>query len=137
MMSISDLIVLYVEDDRRSRMVIEVLLTEMLNVASLIIFENSKDFVDKINKLQRTPNLVFLDVRVQPLDGFQMLQHLRNQAVFEKTMIIALTANVMAHDIEKLKSAGFDGLIGKPILEEIFPQLLDKMLNGESVWYIP
>jgi hypothetical protein len=43
----------------------------------------------------------------------------------------------MSHDIEQLREAGFSGLIGKPILKEIFPELVEKLLAGESVWYVP
>jgi CheY-like chemotaxis protein len=51
--------------------------------------------------------------------------------------VIAMTANVMSHDVEHLKKAGFSGLIGKPILKEVFPQLVKNILNGEAVWYVP
>lgn len=136
-MTIADLIVLYVEDDRMSRTVMQVLLTEVLAVNKLFVFENSADFLTRVQALDQQPHLIFLDIQVQPLDGYQMLAILREQPAYQQTTIIALTANVMAHDVDQLKAAGFDGLIGKPIMEDVFPQLIDMIVNGESVWYIP
>lgn len=56
---------------------------------------------------------------------------------YKDTTVIAMTANVMSHDVDKLKKAGFNGLIGKPILKENFPQHIERLLAGEPVWYVP
>jgi hypothetical protein len=42
----------------------------------------------------------------------------------------------MATDVQKMKAAGFSGLISKPIIHRIFPELLNKILAGDPVWYI-
>ena len=58
-------------------------------------------------------------------------------AMAHDAVIVAMTANVMSYDIEQLQQAGFDGLIGKPVVRRIFPQLVERLLAGESVWYVP
>ena len=42
--------------------------------------------------------------------------------VFKQSKIIALTASVMASEVKQLQDAGFDGLIGKPVMRHVrFP----------------
>jgi CheY-like chemotaxis protein len=51
-------------------------------------------------------------------------------------LIIAMTASVMMVDVEQLKAAGFSGLLGKPIRNRTFPEMLERILEGDAVWYI-
>lgn len=128
---------LYVEDDMASRKVIEVLIKSVLGYSNIVIFENSRNFVERIEALTDTPDVIFLDVQMTPHDGYEMLNILRGHARFAQATIIAMTANVMSHDVDKLRRAGFNGLIGKPVLKESFPDLVQRVLAGEAIWYVP
>lgn len=86
--------------------------------------------------LPQRPDIIFLDIQVRPLTGYEMLQLLREKPDFAALPIIALTANVMSNDVEHMKRVGFSGLIAKPIANRIFPLLFKKILAGEPVWYI-
>jgi CheY-like chemotaxis protein len=128
---------LYVEDDPPSRMIVKVLLTRVMGFSELAVFEDSTDFMTRVCALPVPPNVIFLDIQMKPHDGYQVLKMLRTDDRFKDAVIIAMTANVMQHDVEELRKAGFSGLIGKPIMKEIFPELVEKILTGEQVWYIP
>jgi CheY-like chemotaxis protein len=128
---------LYIEDDRMSRKVVEILLTQVMGFTNLTIFENSENLIERMAQLPSVPEVVLLDIQVRPHNGYEMLSMLRRNPLYCRAKIIALTANVMANDVEKLRQEGFDSLIGKPILKEIFPDLVKRILTGESVWYIP
>ena len=128
---------LYVEDDMMSRKVMRTLITRVLKFENLVIFEDSNNFMQRVQALHCIPEVIFLDVQIHPHDGYEMLQMLRNDPTYHDTIIIAMTANVMSHDVEQLQQAGFSGLIGKPIMKDIFPSLVDKILQGETVWYVP
>jgi len=58
------------------------------------------------------------------------------RVAYKDVPVVAMTAGVMATDVVKLKSAGFNGLIGKPIRKKLFPGQLDKILAGESIWEV-
>lgn len=135
--AISNPVFLYVEDDMFSREVISLMIQDVLGYDQLTIFESSRNFKERICQLSPQPNIIFLDIQIQPYDGYAMLDMLREEPRFADTTVIAMTANVMSHDVEKLRSVGFSGLIGKPLVKEIFPQLIEKILTGESVWYVP
>lgn len=127
----------YVEDDANSRMIVKVLLTRVMNFKHLTIFEDSDDILARLEKLSPQPNVFFIDIQMKPLDGYELLKLLREDERYRNATMVAMTANVMSHDVEQLKVAGFDGLIGKPILNDTFPQLMERILDGQSIWYIP
>jgi CheY-like chemotaxis protein len=128
---------LYVEDDMSSRKVIEVLIRAVLGYSNISIFENSENFMQRVDALEHQPDVIFLDVQMSPYDGYEMLAMLRSDPRFATTTIIAMTANVMSYDVDKLRREGFTGLIGKPIMKESFPDLVRRILAGEAIWYIP
>lgn len=128
---------LYVEDDMRSRKVVELLLTKVMDYTNLTIFQDSANFMQRVKALPTMPDVIFLDVQITPHDGYAMIKMLREDPLFQHATIVAMTANVMSHDVEQLQQVGFSGLIGKPVLKENFPDLVGKLLAGESVWYVP
>jgi two-component system sensor histidine kinase TorS len=130
-----ELTFLYIEDDVLSTKIMDLLLRSKGHT-QIHIFQDSTDFLDKIASLPQTPDVVFLDIHVEPHDGFEMLEILRRYARFESTKVVALTASVMNEEIMRLKSAGFDGVIPKPIDQDAFPEILSRILKGEKVWRI-
>ena len=127
----------YVEDDEMSRMVMSITLTEVLGYSELHMLGDSVNFMERLNQLAHAPTVIFLDVQIRPHDGFELLRMLRADARYSATTVIAMTANVMSNDVAHLRASGFSGLIGKPIVQDIFPALIEKILAGEPVWYIP
>lgn len=128
-------IFLYVEDDAFSQEIMKRMLAT-LGYPNLTIFENSHNFLDRMRALPGVPDIVFLDIQIGPLNGHQVLKLLRDDETYKETRIIAMTASVMSSEVNELRDAGFDGLIGKPILKRIFPELLREILEGEAVWYV-
>ena len=125
---------LYVEDDSMSRQVLQILLRDILG-HQVTIFEDSADFMERVRALPVKPDIIFLDVQIKPLSGYEMLTLLRSDPLYKDAVIIAMTASVMSHDVDKLREAGFSGLIAKPIRKKVFPELLDRVLRGEAVWF--
>jgi two-component system, cell cycle response regulator DivK len=128
---------LNVEDDEYSREVLSVLLSKVMGFQQVEFFGNSENFSDRLQALPQVPDVIFLDIHIRPTDGYQLLDLLRNDPQYKNSKIIALTASVMVQDVKRLQDAGFDGLIGKPIANKVFPRLVNSILAGEPVWYIP
>jgi two-component system, cell cycle response regulator DivK len=132
----NNLCFVYVEDDAQSREVLRFILQRIMRYEHVYLFESSQDFMERVRHLPLKPTLFFLDLRVRPLDGFEMLQLLRADPEYQQVIVVALTANVMATDVKMMQEAGFNGLIGKPIDKNIFPTLITQLLAGESIWYV-
>lgn len=125
---------LYVEDDPGSRKVMRFLSSRLEGAVHLIIFEDSADFLENLNALDHEPDVFLLDIHVTPHDGFRMLEMLRASPRYAGKMVIALTASVMNEEINRLKEAGFDGVLGKPLNFRSFPETIRRILAGERIW---
>lgn len=66
------------------------------------------------------PDLVISDLRMPVMDGFELLQRIRQDARLEALPVIAVTAFSMAADRTRVMLAGFDGYLSKPIVPETF-----------------
>ncbi len=127
---------LYVEDDPSNRLVMKLLVEKTLTAKSYVIFEDSADFISRLRDLPVYPDIILLDIHVSPFNGFQMLKMIREDSVYCDTKVVALTASVMNEEVERLRKSGFDGAIGKPITLSAFPVVIDRILNGESIWQV-
>jgi two-component system cell cycle response regulator DivK len=126
--------VLYVEDDRASRQIMELVFKRILNIKDVAILDSNDGFADMLGSLPGVANLVFLDIHMKPYDGYQMLGFIRQNPAWQDVIVVALTASVLVHEVQDLKKAGFNGLIGKPINPDYFTEYLKQILAGEEVW---
>jgi two-component system, cell cycle response regulator DivK len=128
-------VVLYVEDEPRSRRVMQ-MITDDMGLTHVTIFEDSTDFMARFAALEPKPDVIFLDIHMTPHTGFEMLAMLREADQSINVPVVAMTASVMNEEIHKLKSAGFDGCIAKPIDFDTFPETLQRIMSGEKIWRI-
>ena len=130
----ADPVFLYIENDDLSREVMKTLLLRGLGYRDLTMFDNSAHFERHLENLEQKPDVIFLDIHMEPIDGFEMLRLIRRNKDHQTTPVIALTASVMNEEVRRLREAGFDGVIAKPINYDTFPTALDRILNGEQIW---
>jgi two-component system cell cycle response regulator DivK len=129
-------VLLYVEDDPLSRQVMMMLVRRGLGYDTLTVFEDSQDFMARLQALPAKPDLIFLDIHMRPDDGFTLLQMIRRHPDYAATIVVAVTASVMNEEVVMLQNAGFDGAIGKPIDQFFFPEFVARVLRGEAIWHI-
>jgi len=128
--------ILYVEDDAFSRLVMELLLVRQLKFQHVTLLETSANFMEHLAELPQKPDLIFLDIHMQPHNGFALLDMLRGHESYRQTKIVALTASVMNEEVEQLKEAGFDGVLAKPLDQISFQNTLERILRGERIWNV-
>jgi len=128
--------VLYVEDDLQSRRLMSMLLKGRLKLPHVTILEDSENFLEHVEALDPKPELVLLDIHVKPYSGFEMLAMLREFEWAQHIPIVALTASVMNEEVQQLRRAGFNGCLAKPIDLDTFPDMLERILDGEFIWRI-
>jgi len=128
--------IFYVEDDENSRNLMYMIERINPNFMSVITMPDSQDFESQLLALDPKPDIILLDIHVPPLDGFEMLNIIRQHSQFDSIPVTALTASVMNEEIEQLRVAGFYSVIAKPIDMDEFPRLLERICNGETLWLI-
>jgi len=79
--------------------------------------ENGADAVRMFSEAPDRYELIFMDVQMPEMDGFEATRRIRSLDVTKgKTVpIVAMTANAFREDIEECLAAGMDDHIGKPI----------------------
>jgi two-component system sensor histidine kinase BarA len=70
-------------------------------------------------------DLVILDIQMPEIDGVSLLHKMREANPGDTTPFVALTANLLNREGNRLLGLGFDYFIGKPIDEAKFRSLLD------------
>ena len=74
---------------------------------------------DGLRALQRAqewePALVFLDIGMPGLNGYEVAQHLRSDPRFTQVVLVALTGYGQQEDFERSRAAGFDHHLVKPV----------------------
>src|SRR5262249_44942840 len=63
-------------------------------------------------------DLILMDVQMPVMDGISATRSIRAaeaESGRARTPIVALTANVMAHQIDAYRAAGVDEVVGKPL----------------------
>ena len=76
--------------------------------------------------------VIFLDLEMPGIDGYQVLTKLRSDARFDSVPIIAYTVHI--NEINEAHRRGFDGFVGKPLDSSRFPDQLARILAGDPVW---
>jgi len=79
-------------------------------------------------------DLVLMDLHLPYQDGYEALAKLRSDSRFAETRVVAVTADANPATMEKVRKAGFDGFLGKPIDPDKFPDQIIQILQGENVW---
>jgi PAS domain S-box-containing protein len=119
-----DLRVLVAEDNGVNQLVLKTLLNQA-GIEPVIV----ADGLAAVGAWEGEPwDLILMDVQMPEMDGPTATAVIRSREVSEKrrrTPIIALTANVMEHQLAEYQRAGMDGLVPKPIeVAELFAAIL-------------
>ena len=61
------------------------------------------------------PDLILMDIQLPGMDGLEATAQLKRDAVTRAIPVIALTALAMKGDEERIRAAGCDGYIAKPM----------------------
>ena len=102
--------ILVVDDFQDNR----ILVTDNFKNTNLIFHEasNGRKAIEIL--LDRKIDLVFLDLRMPVMNGYETIAIIKNNDDLKDIPIIALTASIMERDMEKVDQYGFDGHVRKP-----------------------
>lgn len=101
--------VLLAEDNEINQLIVESML-EATKVR-LDIVSNGKEAVAYVE--QEKPDLILMDIQMPVMSGEEACEKIKVQ--YPSIPVIALTANVMDHDVKRYYDKGFDGHIAKPM----------------------
>lgn len=112
--------ILIVDDDRDNCMFLMKLL-EIVGFEVDVVY-SGKDAIARWHTWQ--PHLIWMDLRMQGLDGYETTQHIKSAQPYAPPIIIAQTAFAFEEDKAKALAMGCDDFVRKPFQEsEIFAKL--------------
>jgi CheY-like chemotaxis protein len=84
---------------------------------------------EAISTIEETPDvaIVLMDIMMPEMDGYETMQVIRQNALFRRLPIIALTAKAMKGDREKCLEAGASEYLAKPVNTE-------QLLSALRMW---
>lgn len=82
-----------------------------------------------IARAQR-PELILMDIQLPGMDGLEATVLLKQDEATRGIPVIALTALAMKGDEERIRAAGCDGYIAKPMRYQEFLATVNKQLAG-------
>lgn len=101
-----------VEDNPDNRLLVRALLTGHFEVVEYATGSEALAAFE-----EAIPDLVLLDISLPGMDGIEVLTRLRARPRTRQIPVIALTAQAMRGDRERLLRLGFDAYLAKPILD--------------------
>ena len=106
--------ILVVEDNEDNR---RILVYRLRKIGQFDIREatNGQEALDAVQS--DPPDLIFMDLKMPVMDGWEATRRIRQLPVGEHVRIIALTAQAMAGDEEKAISIGCDDYLAKPVVD--------------------
>lgn len=76
------------------------------------------------------PDLILMDMQLPGIDGLSATRQLKSNPVTQKIKIVALTGMAMKGDEDRIRKAGCDGYIPKPVLYESFLGTIKQILGN-------
>ena len=110
------------------------IISELLKNSGVAIdfAHNGEEVVEKFTSSPRKYGLIFMDVQMPEMDGYEATIRIRSSNLPEsKTIpIIAMTANVFRDDVERCMEVGMNGHLGKPVdISEVMSMLKEHLLG--------
>ncbi|MDO1451101.1 response regulator [Rhodocytophaga aerolata] len=118
---------LIVDDDHISNLLTSMLFSELYAHTQIRVSENGAQALEEIKDClqseQNCPDVIFLDVEMPTMDGFEFLERL--EELNKKDLpIVLLTSSLHARNQEKARKYKIKALVEKPLTEEKIESVL-------------
>ena len=130
----SPLGVLVAEDNLVNQKVVRLTL-QSLGYSRVDVVSNGREVLKAL--LAQKYEVIFLDLHMPEMDGFETTKAIRADPRIPRPWIIALTASAMAGDREKCLNAGMDDYLAKPLQREALSLVLLKAREAIQSGNIP
>ena len=107
-------LVLLVDDDDTTNYLNKRLLNDMQVAREVMVLKNGKEAIDylskacgdKRNENYKCPDLIFLDIKMPTMDGFEFLEEYQRLGLdaADHVIILMLTSSASFYDLERIKS---------------------------------
>lgn len=115
--------ILLVEDDAASRMLVRAIFK--LRGYRIVEVETLKEAREYLR--ENIPGIVLLDIRLKDGSGLELAKEIRSTAELSDVPIVAITAQALKGDEERILAEGVDRYLSKPISPHQLRDLVDML----------
>jgi signal transduction histidine kinase/ActR/RegA family two-component response regulator len=119
-------VLLYVEDNPANLILVEQIILDYPNISMLTASDGNMGIALARDKI---PDLILLDINLPGINGFEVLKILQNDLSTAHIPVVAISANALAHDLDKALKAGFYAYLTKPIKIKEFMNTIEMAVN--------
>jgi len=121
-------LILIVEDNEKNRK----LLRDVLQFKGYRTIEAEMGEDGVTLAAEHKPDLILMDYQLPGIDGIEAFRRIRNAPGTAHIPIVAVTASAMPEEARKMKEAGFDGFLTKPIYVKQFLQAVVDLFSRKA-----
>lgn len=119
--------ILIVEDKPTSRELLRTVLEQQ--GYEVVEAENGEEALAVLR--EHVPDLVLMDLQMPARNGYDVLKEIRKDPRLNRVPVVAVTANAMPEDRDKVFAAGFTGYIAKPVALNRLREEVNRLLAGK------
>jgi signal transduction histidine kinase/DNA-binding response OmpR family regulator/HPt (histidine-containing phosphotransfer) domain-containing protein len=125
--------IMIVEDNEINMQLFEAILKTKLVNCEIIKALNGKEAITLFEKLEEVPDIIYMDVQMPELDGYQATKGIRALEKGKDVPIIAVSAGILKGEQDKAIKSGMNDFISKPISQNaIMDSLQEYVLNKKE-----
>jgi DNA-binding response OmpR family regulator len=122
--------VFLVDDDEDDQLFFVEAMQEIDSSIYCSIAENGRKALNRLHALVELPDLIFLDINMPELNGFDCLKELKRCSRLRTIPVIMLSTSVSLRDISYSKELGADLFFTKPSSYSKLCEILKKVFNS-------
>lgn len=123
--------ILLVEDDRDDQECFLNVLSELKPTSECHVSNNGIEGLLHLKESKIKPSLIFLDLNMPVMDGYEFLSAVKTQAELKKIAVIIFTTSSNPADIEKAWQLGARYFFTKPIGMNVFKEKLSLVFKKD------
>jgi len=117
--------ILCVEDNPQNMRLVR----KILKHAGYTVLEAEDGLSGVVMAQNERPDLILMDINLPDIDGLEATNRIKAEPHLAHIPIVALTANAMYGDEERILNAGCDGYMSKPVSKKILIETIEDYLN--------
>jgi len=98
---------------------------------NISVANNGQEAVNYLEEKEGKVDFILMDINMPVLDGFNATVKIRSDKRFDHIPIVALTALVAEHEVDKMFDLGMNGFLAKPIkIEKLYSAMVTFLPKG-------
>lgn len=121
------LTILIIDDDADDRFFMEQVFKTDSPTTRLYLAESGQQALDRLVLLHPAPDVILLDLNMPGLDGFDVLEQLKQSSPHRHIPVIVLTTSEAPADQERAYQLGASGFLTKPTTQQGLSQVAQRI----------